>query len=649
MLWILLFFASKSTAQFADGSGTEEDPFQVETLEQLQTIGDPDHLDKHFIQIADIDAAETAEWNEGKGFKPIGSFMWAIPLDQNESVEIKTKEIGTELLDEFIPFSGSYNGNGFDISDLMIDLSEGDFVEVGIGMFGAAEEGARFTNINLVNVLILGQKVVGGLLGHGYKSLIEYSRVSGDIFGTVYVGGLVGYNTGGQVFSSSTSCSVSGDDYVGGLIGVSDRSGQIRSSYTSGDVSGRNMIGGLTGGMYPGEMHRSYATGDVSGTDYIGGLIGENIRAEIQESYSTSQVTGRNQVGGLIGTNGSAPSKNNAGYIHDSYVSGQVSGNNNVGGMIGVNWDNGVITSSHSSSSVTGTENTGGFAGLNEGMAEKSYWDIETSAQSNGAGEGNSDGLKGLTTSQMTGQDAYIHKYKLDFDQVWQLTEGYPVLAWQQPEDTVDQPEVPIITVSPDTEEYDFGEVETDSSSSGEFTLENTGNSTMNGEVSLSGTNNDGFVIVQGEGDFTLEPGSSRIIEVVFRPAEQVSYQAVLEFHHDAPNEEDPVEVMLNGTGKISSSSIPEKELPDQHALHQNHPNPFNPVTVIQYELPVDSEVRLEIYDLLGRRVAVLVNDHKQAGVHQVSWDATNVASGTYIYRLQAGDFVQSRSMMLVK
>jgi len=88
---------------------------------------------------------------------------------------------------------------------------------------------------------------------------------------------------------------------------------------------------------------------------------------------------------------------------------------------------------------------------------------------------------------------------------------------------------------------------------------------------------------------------------------------------------------------------------PGRYHLAQNYPNPFNPVTVISYELPVDSKVRLEVYDILGRRVTVLVSEIQETGTHQATWDASNAASGVYIYRLRAGDFVQSRQMLLVK
>ena len=93
----------------------------------------------------------------------------------------------------------------------------------------------------------------------------------------------------------------------------------------------------------------------------------------------------------------------------------------------------------------------------------------------------------------------------------------------------------------------------------------------------------------------------------------------------------------------------PVTELPDHFALSQNYPNPFNPSTVIRYQLPAAGSVRLVVYDMLGREVAVLVNETKNAGVHHVTFDAGGLASGVYLYRLQAGDFVQARKLMLVR
>lgn len=89
--------------------------------------------------------------------------------------------------------------------------------------------------------------------------------------------------------------------------------------------------------------------------------------------------------------------------------------------------------------------------------------------------------------------------------------------------------------------------------------------------------------------------------------------------------------------------------IPDGFELHQNYPNPFNPVTVIKYQLPVNSEVRLEVFDMLGRRVAQLAEGMKNAGTHEVPFDASSLASGVYLYHLSTGEIVQTRQMVLIK
>ncbi len=92
-----------------------------------------------------------------------------------------------------------------------------------------------------------------------------------------------------------------------------------------------------------------------------------------------------------------------------------------------------------------------------------------------------------------------------------------------------------------------------------------------------------------------------------------------------------------------------ETSLPLEFKLEQNYPNPFNPVTVIKFKVPSSQLMTLKIYDLLGREVATMVNEEKQPGSYEVKFDGSNLASGTYFYRLQAGSFVQVKKMMLIK
>ncbi|TSA19502.1 T9SS C-terminal target domain-containing protein, partial [bacterium] len=108
--------------------------------------------------------------------------------------------------------------------------------------------------------------------------------------------------------------------------------------------------------------------------------------------------------------------------------------------------------------------------------------------------------------------------------------------------------------------------------------------------------------------------------------------------------------------GPISVETV---EIPTAFRLHDNDPTPFNPLTKIEYDVPLRSRVRLAVYDILGQLVRTLVNSDHSNGRYSVAWDGTNetgrqVASGMYIYRLEAGDrsgsaTVLSKKMMLVK
>ena len=89
--------------------------------------------------------------------------------------------------------------------------------------------------------------------------------------------------------------------------------------------------------------------------------------------------------------------------------------------------------------------------------------------------------------------------------------------------------------------------------------------------------------------------------------------------------------------------------LPEQSIIIGNFPNPFNAITTIRFALPEPQFVNLTIYDLLGRKIRTLVDEHKQAGNHSITFDARNLSTGVYFYRLRAGNAVETKRMVLLK
>jgi len=272
VLFSVLFFSLSLTAtagEFAGGSGTEEDPYLVETAEHLDNVRN--HLDAHFRQISDIDLSEYAD---GEGWEPIGSFYdW----DDNE------------------PFLGSYNGNDYIITNLFIDRTDTDYV----GLFAYVGKDAELNNMALENVEVSGDSNVGGLVGYNNRGNITNSYATGDVSGDSDVGGLVGYNNRGNITNSYATGDVSGDSYVGGLVGNNRNWANITDSYATGHVSGEGVsVGGLVGFNYRGTITDSYATGIVSGEGWqVGGLVGMNFEGAITNSYYDKETTSQDDDG----------------------------------------------------------------------------------------------------------------------------------------------------------------------------------------------------------------------------------------------------------------------------------------------------------------------------------------------------------------
>jgi hypothetical protein len=103
------------------------------------------------------------------------------------------------------------------------------------------------------------------------------------------------------------------------------------------------------------------------------------------------------------------------------------------------------------------------------------------------------------------------------------------------------------------------------------------------------------------------------------------------------------------GGGPVDVHDMPINSIPSEYSLFQNYPNPFNPSTVISYQLPVISNVTLKVYDILGREVARLINEEKPAGSHEVQFTGNGLTSGIYFYQLKAGDYSETRKMILLR
>ena len=195
--------------------------------------------------------------------------------------------------------------------------------------------------------------------------------------------------------------------------------------------------------------------------------------------------------------------------------------------------------------------------------------------------------------------------------------------------------------IATDPMELIFEDVAIGDSTSRYFVVKNLGNAEL--EVEDINTARPEFSV--SDTAFVVLPEDSFLVNVSFLPSETGTIFDTLVILSNAPKNKLPmqVNVQISIVGEILSN------LPTQYFLYENYPNPFNPRTTIDYALPKAGDVSLVVYNLIGEMVKILLDEQQSAGYYKHSWDATNVASGVYFYRLQAGDFVQTRKMVLLK
>lgn len=241
--WLaLVFFVLMSFplfAQFAGGSGTEQDPYQVATAEHLNNVRN--FAGSQFIQTADINLG-VAPWNQDQGWSPL-------------------------------PLSGVYNGDGHQITGLFINRPSTNYQ----ALFGRPG-GATIKNLAVVDVNITGGSYVGAIAGQTY-------------------------NGGTSIQKCSSSGQISGGHCIGGIIGWLDWSASLSNSFSTASVSGTNSIGGLVGILYSGSIVNCYSKGPVSGSESPGGLVGGYSGGSCSGSYWDTQTSGQANSARGIGRN----------------------------------------------------------------------------------------------------------------------------------------------------------------------------------------------------------------------------------------------------------------------------------------------------------------------------------------------------------
>jgi hypothetical protein len=391
---------------FASGDGTQNNPYIIQTPEQLGNFSDFVNFGKTFEEEyvklgADIALNDTTNWQNWETAAPANTWT----------------AIGTS---SSINFIGTFDGAGHVVSGVYINRTGTATADNYQGLFGYVGSGGTIENLGVVASYVKANQYVGGLAGYNNGGTITNSYAAGTVSGTSnQVGGLAGYNNGGTISNSYATGDVNGGSQIGGLAGLNGSGSTITSSYAAGTVSGTGDVGGLAGGNL-GTISNSYATGDVTGTGTggnSGGLVGSNgsfsnKSGTIANSYAAGNVTGYNG-GGLAGQNYDT--------ISNSYATGNVTGSYQGGGLVQLN--GGTITNSYATGKATGTSYAGGlFVSSYSGhTVTNSYYDKETSGRSTDIGN--------KTTAEMKTQATYTD---WDFDDIWAIdgnvNGGYPFL-----------------------------------------------------------------------------------------------------------------------------------------------------------------------------------------------------------------------------
>ena len=316
----------------------------------------------------------------------------------------------TTRADLSVEFTGTFDGQGHEITDLQIHRPETDHV----GLFSAN----------------------GGAFGTNVGTIKRVTVREADITGAAGVGALVGRNNGGEVMRSGVcDADITGVTGVGALAGVNMWGMIMRSSVREATVAGERLVGGLAGGNNGPAAKSAVHKTTVNGDSQIGGLVGHNQLSAVSESYvQTAVIAGERRIGGLVGRQAFSPGGEGGTVVESAVREATVAGERLVGGLVGLNDQYTELVESWAAGEVRGNERIGGLVGSQNaaGTVTAGYWDTELAGQMQGIGAGSGD-VTGLTTTKLHGETAAEQMDALDFETTWVTQsdpDSYPVLRW---------------------------------------------------------------------------------------------------------------------------------------------------------------------------------------------------------------------------
>jgi hypothetical protein len=702
---VILF--SQTSIPPSVGDGSSGNPYQIATLNNLFWVTqNSSSWNKYFIQTTDIDASTTSSWNSGSGWSPLGNVTTSFTgtFDGNNKT---ISGLTINRSDQYQGFFGIFNGGTLiNIGLVNVAIIGTDYTS-GVVAYGNS---GTITN-SYVTGSVTGTVSVGGFIGEGSVTLSN-SYSSAIIVGSVYAGGLAGYYYG-AISNCYASGNISASSSVGGLVGTIDGAtitncyatgaigasggglvganyGTITNSFASGSTtfvkSGPGTVTG--GGAITTEQMKTLSTFTGAGWDFT----------TVWEMIGTNYPRLRTNPDGALG-NYSLSFNGTSDYVSIPASSAWAFGT----GDLTVEWwqyetDNNsyprILSVGAGDIAVSIEEGSTIYCWLKNGITgfpvgpymntwvhfaftrSSSIVSIYKNGSLLGTGTNGND-INNTSSALYLGKEESGNNFggQLDEVRIWNiaLTQGqiqatmnseligneYGLVAYYKMSNRTGT----TLTDDSFSGGHDgtiTGATWVDASSSLPLPVELTSftASASNNAVSLSWitateVNNYGFnierravnseqLIVNSWAKIGFVAGngtsnSSHSYSYADNNASSGTYAYRLK------------QIDNNGTYKYSQESEVTVLSPKTTALHQNYPNPFNPTTQISYDVALVGNVRLAVYDILGREVAVLVNEQKAPGSYAAEFNGAQLSSGVYFFKLTTNQFSSVRKMTLMK